>query len=87
MPICLGSIISECKPFSLIYNFGLIICQVFGTGPVAGTAGCIQSSDNKLEGTPLKKVAPKIDFYEGRFGFLRTQGFQKYTYVTSLKIQ
>ena len=29
-------------------------------------------------GNTEKKVAPKTDYFEGRFGFLISQGFQKY---------
>ena len=31
-----------------------------------------------------KKVGPKIDFFESRFGVLRSQGVQKYMYVLVL---
>ena len=34
---------------------------------------------------PLLKVVPKIDFFEGIFGFLRSQECQKYTYHVCLK--
>ena len=65
---------------SKLVTRGIRTCYLWITNTTLCYPKIAGSNPASSEVVKVAKVVPKIEFFEGRFGFLRSQGFQKYEY-------